>query len=165
MISGAPKDLVYPLIDSVKHEMTSAKHNAVPLNWNIKLSNLEEALEKTFNEPHVFEMPRLLSHVKNLSEVRSVQRIPLRRPVAIRLLAESYFRWLPSYLYPFLRVSREGELCSYHLRFTSLLLLSLRYNPKGSSDDRVLYKIEEGCLVGKKQWGRLSLELDPVKNF
>ena len=48
LVSGAPKALVYPLIDSVRHEMLKSPSNPIPTSWGIKVCDLAEAIRKTF---------------------------------------------------------------------------------------------------------------------
>lgn len=165
LISGASKDLVYPLIDSVKHEMLSNPKNSIPTEWDVKLCSIEEAVKKTFSKPLYFEMPRLLTQVKNLSEVRSVQRINIPTKNSAEFFAKGYFAWLPLFLAPFIKVVFSNDIYSYQIRLLSVTLLSLKYEPKSSTPDRALFKIREGLLVGRGNIGRLEFRIGLGQEF
>lgn len=156
LVSGAPKALVYPLIDSVRHEMLKSPTRHFPAQWNIEVRSLSEAIRATFEKPFYFNMPRMLTSIRDLSEVRSVQRLPLPRNWNAEMVANAYTRWLPSFLKPFLRVSPIENGCEYRLRFLPIVLLTLNRDSKISGLHRQLFRVGNGVLVALKNKGRFE---------
>ncbi|MBP9707884.1 MAG: NAD(P)H-binding protein [Oligoflexales bacterium] len=165
LVSGAPKALVYPLIDSVRHEMLMSAAHPIPETWGIEPCGLDEAVSRTFKLPFEFNMPRLLTTIKDLNEVRSVQRIPLAPGQNAEILAERYIRWLPFYLKPFLRVDLIKNSCEYRVRALNLKLLGLKKDLDISRPDRQLFRITEGALVAESDRGRFEFRESYNKKF
>ncbi len=167
LVSGAPKALVYPLIDSVRHEMLRSTSRPIPTGWDVKLCDLAGAVSKTFKLPFVFKMPRLLTSFKDLSEVRSVQRMPLPPGKSAEFVAKSYISWLPSYLRPFLKVVYSNGSSEYRLRFFNMRLLGLQKDHNVSKPDRQLYRVTSGALVSSMSTGKARFEFreSPNKRF
>lgn len=165
LVSGAPKSLVYPLIDSVRHEMLKDPSRAIPSSWGVRLSGLVEAIKKTLELPFVFRVPRLLSSVRELSEVRSVQRIPLPIGKDALWVADRYVCWLPFYIKPFLRVIKTGVGCEYRMRFFGLILLTLNKDLTISKPNRQLFRVGGGLLVADGNQGRFEFRESHNRKF
>lgn len=165
LISGAPKALVYPLIDSVRHEMIKDPDRAIPAAWGVEMRPLSEAVKATFREPFVFQMPSLGTSIRSLSEVRSVQRFSLPPGKSAKWMADEYFNWLPVFLRPFLKTVRHGLWTEYRTRLFPLLLLSLCLDERASTEERQLYRIARGLLVGPGNKGRFEFLESHDKKF
>ncbi len=165
MVSGAPKSLVYPLINSVRHEMLKSPENSWPDSWGITPRNLKDSVKETFTSPFVFEIPRLLSSIRQQSEVRSVQRMHLPEKSSVPDVVNMYFTWLPWYLKPFLKISRKNLVCEYRTRFFSILLLVLERDRQSSKKNRELFHVKSGLLVAKHNRGRFEFRASPDREF
>ena len=165
MVSGVPKSLVYPLIDSVTHEMLKSPKRPIPSRWQVSICSLAEAVEKTFKVPFVFQMPKLRKSIKELNEVRSIQRIPVPKGMSAADVANRYIGWLPVYLRPFLKIVLLEDGCEYRVRLFSLKLLSLRLDSNVSSPGRQIFRIKEGLLVRLHDKGRFEFRECHNKNF
>ena len=156
LVSGAPKDLVYPLIDSVRHEMLKNSSRQIPKEWGIQLTGLAQAIGQTFKETFAFSVPRLLTSVRDLSEVRSIQRLPLPAGKSAQWVADRYFSWLPLALKMFLKVERTADTCSYRLRIFNLQLLRLQKDAANSRPDRQVFNVADGALVSRENHGHFE---------
>ena len=165
LVSGAPKALVYPLIESVEHKMVGDPRYRLPEEWDVKIHSLAEAVELTFSKPFKFTMPRLKPSVRRLSEVRSVQRMPLPKGRSALWVANSYFSWLPTFLKPFLRIKAFQATREYWVRFFSVRLLSLDRDAKISDTERQLFRVKRGALVQKGSRGRFEFRESFNRNF
>jgi uncharacterized protein YbjT (DUF2867 family) len=165
LVSGAPKALVYPLIDSVRHEMLKSPSNPIPTSWGIKLCDLAEAIMKTFKLPVFYRMPRLLTSIRDLSEVRSVQRMPLPPGKNAEFVAQRYMEWLPLYLKPILKVQWRHGIVEYRMRILNTKLLRLEKDCDISRPDRQLYRIKGGALVAVENRGRFEFRESHDKKF
>lgn len=165
LVSGAPRALVYPLIDSVRHEMLKDASQPIPAGWQAQIRDLQESVQATFKIPFVFKVPKLLSSVRSLSEVRSVQRMLLPLDRSASWVAREYMNWLPVFLKPFIKVVKVDAGSQYRLRFLSVLLLSLKLDKKISHDKRQLYRVGSGLLVAAKNSGRFEFRESHDRKF
>lgn len=165
LVSGSPRALVYPLIDSVRHEMLKSPHHPIPTHWQVKLCDLEEAIEHTFEKPFIFTKPRMKKAIRDLKEVRSIQRMHLPDEKDAAWVADHYIRWLPPYLKPFLKLKSKGQKSSYYLRGLNIELLGLEKDLKVSKSDRQLYRVTSGVLVSGGSNCRFEFRESPDRSF
>ncbi len=146
LITGAPKALVAPLVQSLHHEMV-IRDDGLAEQLGIRRTPTREAIRMAVAEidgssPHAFRGARSSERL-----VRSVQRMRLPEGWNAHRAAEEYLQWLPSFLRFMLRV----EVRSPH-RFRFLLvpfrvpLLELTRAPSRSSTDRQLFYVTGGLL-------------------
>lgn len=165
LVSGTPKALVYPLIESLRHEMIRNPKYALPADWNIKLVSLEEAIERTVNSSSTFKAPQIMGATTATSEVRSVQRMALPSGFSANDVAQDYFSWLPLFLRPFLKVVCHGSLREYRIRMLDLVLIQLELQESESTGSRSFYTINGGLLVRTPSQGRFEFRESPKRDF
>lgn len=156
MISGAPKNLVAPLIQSLKHPMLVREGARFPKQELIKTS-IDESLQYLANkeeiEVHAFNTPFPLKAPKH---VRSVQRLPLPHGKNAMWVANEYFNWLPRIFSFFIKSKVEDTRCKFYFLIPSIELLVLEKSIERSSSDRVLLYIKGGLLAKNEGRGRLE---------
>ena len=157
LITGSPRDLVYPLVLSLKHAMV-ARQDRNWSDWTRERVTVEEALRQALGPsggrirggvaiPSAPE-PRI---------VRSVQRLPLPAGWNAGNVADEYFRWLPGFLFFLVRVRVRGAECSFYLGSPRILLLRLEKSLERSTPDRQLLYVRGGYLASSKiSRGRLE---------
>jgi len=161
LVTGAPKDLVYPLIESLSESMLVRPHHRWPLSdWKFDSFDqaATEALPKMLQSaeaPHAFRGPRV-NHRE--STVRSIQRLPLPPGRHADWIAEQYIAFLPRF-FPFvIKVERKDEDIFIRLGFLPLTLLKLTYSSDRSTPDRQLFYVSGGLLCRRDhKKGRLEL--------
>ncbi len=157
LITGAPKNLIAPLISSLKNEMLPDEKMIlkIPGKKFIGFSaSLKKALSVSYKlKPRAFTLPE---SEKRKKTVRSVQRVFLPKYLTARQASEKYVNWLPLFLKPFLKVELTGDDCSFNLPFFNLKLLVLRKSEQRSSENRQLYYIISGLLVKPRTRGRIE---------
>ncbi|MBM4250795.1 MAG: NAD-dependent epimerase/dehydratase family protein [Deltaproteobacteria bacterium] len=160
LVTGAPKDLVYPLISSLRESMLVRPdhqwpHEQPPLKDFVTAAreNLPEVLAAV-EKPHAFRGTK----PSRESTVRSIQRLPLPRGKTAEWVAERYLAMLPK-LFPLLiKVRRHDGRIFLQLTFLPITLLVLRHSPERSSSDRQLFYVVGGALVSRhNRRGRLEL--------
>ena len=161
VVTGAPRELVYPLIDSVKHEMVTDASRTIPDSWNIKLHTLEEAVQQSIEANPKPTYAKAKAKAKRESLVRSIQRMPLPKAMTAKEVARAYTKWLPSFLKPILRLETTATGCRYFFRGMSKPLLELGVIESSSSATRYIFQVEHGLLVGKKNFGRFEFRESP----
>jgi uncharacterized protein YbjT (DUF2867 family) len=160
LISGFPRQLVAPLVESLKHSMV-ARDLSFQQKAGIPGESLEQALQaamseetegKSFLTVHS-SLARLKHRIPtvNKNSVRSLQRIPLPPGKTARWLALEYTAWLPRFLRILLRADTDstGNL-TISSRFLRISLLELRFARERSvTSERQLFYISGGILAKK----------------
>jgi uncharacterized protein YbjT (DUF2867 family) len=152
LITSVPKDLVYPLVLSLRHEMLASPLHAYPFPQDIQTS-LDEALDYSLKNDGTKPF-RGYTPVER--DVRSIQRLVLPNGRNAEWVAQEYFDWLPSFFSTLIKVQIDGNRCTFYLFQPSLKLLILQKSPERSSPDRQLLYIVGGLLAGKQERGRLE---------
>lgn len=149
LITGAPRALVAPLIQSLRHEMV-AKGSLLAESAGVEPTSTREAIELAVRGddgalPHAFRGPRT-KEPRHL--VRSVQRMRLPDGWTAEDAARHYLRWLPNFLRWFLRVRLlSPERFSFVLVPFGITLLTLTRSVSRSTTDRQLFYVTGGALA------------------
>ena len=170
-ITGASPALVNPLVDSLKHEML-AQPNPLLAELKVGAMSFDTALQQSVDANKRLIRPRLEAlrprdelEMRTAKRVRSVQRLPLPAGVSASWVAEEYYRWLPRFVWPFIKCTVHGDgRCRFYLGSQWVLLLELTYSPSRSTDDRVLFYITGGLLARTKDNKKGRLEFREMLN-
>lgn len=152
LVTGVPKNLVYPLVLSLKHKMLTAPEHAWPYPEDLK-TDLNTALSVALASlsPQKFQ-----GYVPVLRDVRSIQRLVLPEGRSAMWVANEYFLWLPTFFSTLIKVGVVGNRCTFYLFDPAIKLLILEKSEERSTDDRQLLYIVGGLLAGKQERGRLE---------
>ena len=164
LVTGASRELVGPLVQSLRHEMIVRDHRLADMAQVMMLSvrdALAVALQqrKEMKQAAAAAAPRrAMVAAKPVSLVRSVQRMRLPADKDAAWAAAEYTRWLPHAFARLLRVDvdaqRECKFCIIGMK-TPLLVLS--YAADRSTPDRQLFYVTGGMLSLAHQRGRFEL--------
>jgi uncharacterized protein YbjT (DUF2867 family) len=146
LITGSPRDLVYPLVLSLKHPMVARRGQEWP-DWSRERITVGSALLASVSSKHE---PGRISSIPSAPEsrvVRSVQRLPLPVGWNAERVADEYFRWLTRFLFFIVRVRVTGLECSFYLLSRRVLLLRLEKSVERSTSDRQLLYVRGGLLA------------------
>lgn len=157
LITGAPRDLVYPLVDSLKTHMIPLSPRHPELEFITPMS-FSDAIDRSLRERKSNENPTAYSYhgVDNDTSVRSVQRVTTLFRSDVHHVSEIYFQWLDKFLRPFIKVSNNGNIFSVHFVLFKNPLLVFELSNDRSFPDRELYYIRSGMLVGHNTRARLE---------
>jgi uncharacterized protein YbjT (DUF2867 family) len=155
LITQTPKNLVYPLIESLEHKMVAREGHLHPAcNFTQDYSELLKKTKlKTLSSVSIF---RFKAQRKT---VRSVQRLHLPKNQNAEWVKEQYISWLPQFLNPLIRVYQEGSLISFSLFGKNPVMLQLDLSSQRSHEDRQLLYIRGGLLVSAANQGRLEFRV------
>lgn len=131
LITGAPKELVYPLVESLKHQMTARPSHIlerVPIGKTYSQLIVGIPLEPEKEAAHQSAPVRV-----GRKTVRSVQRLPLPHGRSAEWVTALYIRWLPTIFAPFLKVRVEGDLVQFCVVSKKWVMLELRHHPERST--------------------------------
>jgi uncharacterized protein YbjT (DUF2867 family) len=160
LITGAPKALVGPLVQSLRHEMI-VRDEGLAEQLGIERTSTREAIRQAIAEtdgspPHAFRGATSRQRL-----VRSVQRMQLPAGWTAQRAAAEYLQWLPRFLRAFLRVDVQSANCfRFVLGPVRAPLLELTRAPGRSSPDRQLFYVTGGLL--SRTHGRPRFELRQV---
>jgi len=156
LVTGAPRALVRPLVDSLNHE-TVAHDRVLQQRAGVKGRSFAESLADAI-EAGPGEQPIAFHGWRGTAEpkARSVQRLPLPHGWNAERVAREYLSWLVRAL-PVLRVREDGALrVSFHFGALALPLLILELAPAASTPDRALFYVRGGALAHSMGTGRLE---------
>lgn len=153
-ISGAPRRLVYPLVNSLKNEMVPAPDMKFE-SEDYEYETVEQALKRALEESNLHRY-RFKTRSVERKTVRSVQRTLLPKDMDAKDVAKEYLAWLPVALRPFLIVTVNEHYAHFSLFHRGFRLLSLRWSPERSEATRQLFYIKGGMLAAPQDRGRLE---------
>jgi uncharacterized protein YbjT (DUF2867 family) len=162
LVSGFPRQLVSPLVESLKHSLVARDLNfqqqaglpGISFAQAVADSLAEEKKGANFRDLHA-ALARAKHKIPEAgrSHVRSVQRIPLPPGKTARWLALRYMSWLPRFFHVMLRADTDaaGNLI-IRSRLFRLILLELRFaGERSEASHRQLFYISGGILTKKSK--------------
>lgn len=155
-ITGAPKDLVKPLIDSLRFSLVARKDHKLDIPGVIPMG-IDDALKVALRnydgheKPHAFKKPAVKHY-----EARSVQRLPMPKGWTAEDVAKAYMDFLPKMRPRVVRVDVDGHWIYFSNRFPHFHLLVLEYSPERSWRSRQLFYVRGGLLSQRIGRGRLE---------
>ncbi|WP_310831647.1 NAD(P)H-binding protein [Paenibacillus pedocola] len=169
LITGAPKEMAYPLIESLTHPMVVHPARTVPGISDGRIPFDEAAREALKAEDEAARRPKGKSTApaksnsgsksKKAADVRSIQRVVLPGNTNTDWAARYYLEWLGRTLKPLVRIDYDGRnIYRVHLRASRKPILELTYLPERSSAESTVYQISGGAFTkkGDPHEGRLE---------
>ena len=154
LVTGASKELVGPLVESLRHEMIP-RNQYIFDRYGISPASFREAMAKAISASSSAS-PRVVPKiVRSDTTVCSVQRLPLPAGRSADWAASRYAHWLIQFFWPFILVERtlDGSLIfkfRFFFKITEISLLHLTYVANRSTAQRQLFFITGGVLTDKK---------------
>lgn len=152
LVTGVSKNLVYPLVLSLRHEMLPAPSRSWPHPEDLS-TGLDEALTIALSTSSEVSSHHYRPEGK---DVRSIQRLVLPPGRNAEWVALEYFKWLPFFFSTLVSVIIEGNRCTFYLFHPSIAILKLEKSVERSSPDRQLLYVTGGLLSGQMDRGRLE---------
>lgn len=161
LITNSPKDLVYPLIESLEHPMI-ARQSHLYTNSASEHSYRDLIKNASFKSKPGNSFFRFRVQRKT---VRSVQRLPLPTGKNAEWVKDQYLKWIPQFLAPIIVVKQQATTTIFSLFGSRLSLLEMRISPERSNPDRQLLYVIKGLLVSKQNRGRLEFRVVLNRRF
>lgn len=152
LVSGEPKETVYPLVESMVHEMVAdpekmvdgISNGKISFAQSVRMAMEEESDSKKSSSSHSSEKPQVL-------DVRSVQRVRLPDNRNANWAADNYVEWLSTFAKPFLTSKTEEEtIVRIHVPFLQAPLLELTKEPFEDAQ-QATYRITGGLFADVKE--------------
>ena len=162
LTTGAPKELVAPLIKSLRHEMVVRPHAHYRPDLGAResveemLASAREDESPARDEPRAFVPPSV--HPVAESKVYSVQRLQTPEGADATWVADRYSQWLSGFMRGLIQIDSDGVTGEVHfvVRGTALKLICLKRLAERSSPDRQVFRVTGGLLARPSERGRLE---------
>jgi len=162
LITGAPKALVYPLIESLTHPMLVRPESRFPIE-SLTSTPIKTSIERIVSQdPRPVHAFRQSGDSTAPKSARSVQRLMLPRGKDAAWVAEEYFRWLPRIFSFIIKTKIIGNFCYFYFLHPKIVLLILEKSTEISTSERQLLYVKGGLL--SQSTGRGRLEFREVMN-
>lgn len=165
LVTGAPKALVYPLIQSLKNSMLVRPERRFPMP-ELMATPIHDSIERIVNveakEVHAFQFHPAKNKTKT---ARSVQRLPLPPGKNAVWVVDEYFKWLPRFFSFIIKTNIKGDFCYFYFIHPRIVLLILEKSVDISKPDRQLLYVRGGLLSGKQLRARLEFREVMDKQF
>lgn len=155
LVTQSPKDLVYPLIESLEHPMVARELSLFSREgFHVEYSDLLKKVSL-----RVQPRRSLFRFRPKVRTVRSVQRLPLPEGKDAEWIKDRFVKWIPHFLKPVVKVRIDGSLIRFSIFNDQWVMLELKMSEERSSRDRQLFYIMRGFLVGSENQGRLEFRV------
>ena len=163
LISGVPKEMVYPLMDSLIHDMIRNNENIVK-DISIGKINYKESVRNALEEETKIQKKGKSSRKGDIKDVRAISRVVLPKDVNMIQLAESYANFLNRITLNVVNsdFNEDNFTISVPCLNKDLLLLSKDF--KASNNERILYRIVGGDFALDSDGGNARLEFRRLSN-
>ncbi|TDM12279.1 NAD(P)H-binding protein [Macrococcus lamae] len=165
LVAGEPKELVYPLLDSLVHDMVPSKAHYVEGISNAPTpikESIRKSLEEEKDSKEDKKKSKSIGEELKKSDVKSVQRIMIPSSWTIDQTANYYANWLSRIGYSFINTSIENEKLMISLPIFKDPILILEKSKERSDENRVLFYIRGGKFAKSVEGGRARLEFRRV---
>lgn len=163
LISGVPKEMVYPLMDSLIHDMIRNDENIVK-DISIGKIDYKESVRNALEEETKTQKKGKSSCKGDIKDVRAISRVVLTKDVNMIQLAESYANFLNRITLNVVNsdFNEDNFTISVPCLNKDLLLLSKDF--KASNNERILYRIVGGDFALDSDGGNARLEFRRLPN-
>lgn len=163
LISGVPKEMVYPLMDSLIHDMIRNDENIVK-DISIGKIDYKESVRNALEEETKTQKKGKSSRKGDIKDVRAISRVVLPKDVNMIQLAESYANFLNRITLNVVNsdFNEDNFTISVPCLNKDLLLLSKDF--KASNNERILYRIVGGDFALDSYGGNARLEFRRLPN-
>ncbi|MGW7926469.1 NAD-dependent epimerase/dehydratase family protein [Staphylococcus xylosus] len=163
LISGVPKEMVYPLMDSLIHDMIRKDENIVK-DISIGKIDYKESVRNALEEETKTQKKGKSSRKGDIKDVRAISRVVLPKDVNMIQLAESYANFLNRITLNVVNSDFNEDNFTISVPCLNKDLLLLRKDFKASNNERILYRIVGGDFAFDSDGGNARLEFRRLPN-
>lgn len=163
LISGVPKEMVYPLMDSLIHDMIRNDENVVK-DISIGKIDYKESVRNALEEETKTQKKGKSSRKGDIKDVRAISRVVLPKDVNMIQLAESYANFLNRITLNVVNSDFNEDNFTISVPFLNKDLLLLSKDFKASNNERILYRIVGGDFALDSDGGNARLEFRRLPN-
>lgn len=151
--------MVYPLMDSLIHDMTRSQKHTVN-DISIGKINYEESVERALKEEEKQKSNKITNSKKQfqIKDVRAITRIKVPHDYTINHVANEYSDFLRRFTFNFVKSEINHNYFKIKIPLLNKLLLLLKKDHEASNTNRVLYRIIGGDFAYSTNGGKATLE-------
>ncbi|MDN5639104.1 MAG: NAD(P)H-binding protein [Staphylococcus equorum] len=157
LISGVPKEMVYPLMDSLIHDMIRDNKNIVE-DISIGKIDYKESVRNALEEEAVTQKKSKKTSKSAIKDVRAISRVTLPKDMTMSQLAELYANFLNKITLNVVSSNFNEDNFTITVPFLNKKLLLLRKDKDASNEERILYRIVGGDFALDSNGGNARLE-------
>ncbi|MDU0481469.1 NAD-dependent epimerase/dehydratase family protein [Staphylococcus chromogenes] len=163
LISGVPKEMVYPLMDSLIHDMIRNDENIVK-DISIGKIDYKESVRNALEEETKTQKKGKSSRKGDIKDVRAISRVVLPKDVNMIQLVESYANFLNRITLNVVNSDFNEDNFTISVPCLNKELLLLSKDFKASNNERILYRIVGGDFALDSDGGNARLEFRRLPN-
>ncbi|QDW83406.1 NAD-dependent epimerase/dehydratase family protein [Staphylococcus pasteuri] len=163
LISGVPKEMVYPLMDSLIHDMVRESNHVVE-GISIGKTDYKESVRIALEEETHTPKKSKSSRKSDIKDVRAISRVVLPQDMNMIQLAEVYANFLNKITLNVVNSDFDEDNFTITVPCLNKKLLLLRKDFKASDNERILYRIVGGDFALDVDGGNARLEFRRLPN-
>lgn len=163
LISGVPKEMVYPLMDSLIHDMVRNEENTVE-GISVGKIDFRESVRKALAEETTKQKKHKKSGKSAVKDVRAISRAILPKDMNISQVTELYADFLNKITLNVVNSDFDEDNFSITVPCLNKDLLLLKKDGTASNDERILYHIVGGDFALDSNGGNARLEFRRLPN-
>ncbi|MBI5974838.1 NAD-dependent epimerase/dehydratase family protein [Staphylococcus canis] len=165
LISGVPKEMVYPLMDSLIHDMVRRESKIVD-GISVGEVSFKESVRVALEEEeaHTSRKQSKKQSKREIKDVRAISRVALPQDMTMHDLAEIYARFLNTITLNVVNSQFDEDNFIIAVPFLNKDLLRLQKDRRLSDRERILYRIVGGDFACDSNGGNARLEFRRLPN-
>ena len=157
LISGVPKEMVYPLMDSLIHDMVRNEENTVE-GVSIGKIDYKTSVRNALAEENTVQKKRKKSSKRAIKDVRAISRVTLPKDMTMSQVTALYADFLNKITLNVVNSDFNENDFSITIPCLGKDLLLLRKDSVASNEDSILYRIVGGDFALDSNGGNARLE-------
>ena len=164
LISQVPKEMVYPLMNSLVHDMIPQPKRMHP-DISFSETSYEESVQQALNEENKMNQKQSKSkkttrkkNKEQIKDVRAISRFKVPESYSIDDVSKIYANFINNMTLHLVNGNINGHEFDIKLPFTNQSILKMECDTQTSSKDIFVYKIVGGKLAMSNNGGNARLE-------
>ncbi|MBF2756774.1 NAD(P)H-binding protein [Staphylococcus sp. GDY8P57P] len=164
LISQVPKEMVYPLMNSLVHDMIPQPERTHP-DISIGKMSYEESVEQALNEENKMNQKQNKnkkssseSKKESIKDVRAISRFSIPANYSMEDVAKTYATFINNITLHLINGTINENKFDITLPFTNQFILKMERDMEDSSEDMIVYKIVGGNLALSNNGGNARFE-------
>lgn len=172
LISGVPKEMVYPLMNSLVHDMIPQPERMHP-DLSVGHITYEESVEKALEEEQAEQEAKKnasskskssSSKDKEIKDVRAITRFRIPEGYTMKDVTKEYARFINNITLHLVKGRINEHEFNMSLPLINTFILEMKKNNLDTTDDMVVYNIVGGDLAYANDGGNARLEFRRILN-
>lgn len=171
LISNVPKEMVYPLMNSLTHDMVPHRKRVVS---NLSVGNItfEDSVKRALREEQ--KTSKKKSDSKNsqsfglmhqeIKDVRAITRFKIPEGYSIKDVTKEYAKFINNITLHIVKGTINEREFNMNLPFINKFILKMERDEADSTEDMVVYNIVGGDLAHSNDGGNARFEFRRIRN-